>query len=743
MSYPYAATAVLRYRPPPGSTGQLSLDVGDEITVLALADDEGEWLKGAHGSNGVEGIFPAASVVKVTQGHDGGNDVANTEAGESDLVETNVVEKAPSVVAPPVEPVPISAAAPLPPTISATLTTPLLPKSASISSLSLPASVSNPSPALVSSPASAPSPSSPPTSPKKPSTLRERIAAMNAASSASNDSSPPPIRSKPVFVRKPSLPSAAATTGSIGSDRTERTRAAESMVQSTAGLSASDAQDSIGKGGGSLKDRIAALQGLQLDAPSSLPGRAPKPFKKPSVDVPIIAASDGEVVKSEGAAGDSLPVEPTPPIGTAPLATTSAEPVSSNIPPEPVSETTTSLSSLPLESPSTPSIDQAPLEVRSGGAVIIPPLPKKAGPPRRRLPTPAATSSVVPPVQPIPAATPVIEESEESPRKQVDPLDEPVDEKKEEEAAEEAKVEVMADDRAEVEQSSTVREVEHEETLIPDEEEEHVLTPESDDTHEVSFQSAPDTTPLLRSSPSTEFADSSVIATPIPNAPIAESAPVVIPSPLSNRPPVPSGFVRSTSLASDLLDNLLEGGNESFESDVVSDVAEEEKEEEKDESIVPIPIPNVPKLFVAAPAMPPPTRSVSIPPQSMIEEDKVEGSREETASEDVVKSSNDDGIVAEPEELDEEPVEEDPEIVRRRALADRMAKLGGRSMMPMMMGPPRTKAPSLPPPPLVPGECLRCFSSTEVITADALNTVLQNQSRKHPFRHRHLVVLHP
>ena len=90
----------------------------------------------------------------------------------------------------------------------------------------------------------------PPTKPK-PGSLRDRIAAFEKPASSSAAPKPPPVRPKPGNIGwKPTPPSPP-------SNATENTEYEE---RKTGGMSASDAKESIGKGG-SLKERMAALQG--------------------------------------------------------------------------------------------------------------------------------------------------------------------------------------------------------------------------------------------------------------------------------------------------------------------------------------------------------------------------------------------------------------------------------------------------------------------------------------------------
>jgi hypothetical protein len=135
---------------------------------------------------------------------------------------------------------------------------------------------------------------SPPPKPK-PGSLRDRIAAFENKSSASPSLSPPLPRPKPGGLtwkpKPPSPPSSPGSPADQGLQSPER--------RNFSGMSASDAKESIGKGG-SLKDRMAALQGKgAFGAPP--PPLAPKPaFEKPRWKPPPVISplpedgNDGE-----------------------------------------------------------------------------------------------------------------------------------------------------------------------------------------------------------------------------------------------------------------------------------------------------------------------------------------------------------------------------------------------------------------------------------------------------------------
>ncbi|KAJ6585518.1 hypothetical protein B0H19DRAFT_871453, partial [Mycena capillaripes] len=101
----------------------------------------------------------------------------------------------------------------------------------------------------------------PPPPKPKPGSLRDRIAAFEKPStSTENARAPPPLRPKPAggVSWKPKPPSPPADNATFTAAAEGEGGAVKSSVGS--GMSASDAKESIGRGG-SLKDRMAALQG--------------------------------------------------------------------------------------------------------------------------------------------------------------------------------------------------------------------------------------------------------------------------------------------------------------------------------------------------------------------------------------------------------------------------------------------------------------------------------------------------
>ena len=141
----------------------------------------------------------------------------------------------------------------------------------------------------------------------KPGSLRDRIAAFESSASppaAAGQRPPPAPRPKPSGFAswKPKATSPPSSPSSKNTDHS-----ASPPLRATGAMSASDAKESITKGGGSLKDRMAALQGKgAFGAPS--PPLAPKPaLEKPRWNPPPAVAKPID----KDAIGDEPPTSPT------------------------------------------------------------------------------------------------------------------------------------------------------------------------------------------------------------------------------------------------------------------------------------------------------------------------------------------------------------------------------------------------------------------------------------------------
>ncbi|KAJ7133496.1 hypothetical protein C8R44DRAFT_611623 [Mycena epipterygia] len=152
----------------------------------------------------------------------------------------------------------------------------------------------------------------PPPPKPKPGSLRDRIAAFekpNAAGKAAP--APPPLRPKPsgAVSWKPKPASPPADTGSFSPGAGDGEGPSKA---GSGGMSASDAKESIGRGG-SLKERMAALQGRgAFGAPATTPSPPvgtgkkwvppPKPVEEEVViDLPEKGKVEGEGEKKESA----------------------------------------------------------------------------------------------------------------------------------------------------------------------------------------------------------------------------------------------------------------------------------------------------------------------------------------------------------------------------------------------------------------------------------------------------------
>ncbi|KAJ7016876.1 hypothetical protein C8F04DRAFT_1159006, partial [Mycena alexandri] len=145
-----------------------------------------------------------------------------------------------------------------------------------------------------------------PPPPKKPGSLRDRIAAFEKPSTAGKSApAPPPLRPKPAggvsWKPKPPSPPADNATFAGGAE----TEGGAVRSGGAGGMSASDAKESIGRGG-SLKDRMAALQGRGAFGAPAVPaapivgtGKKWVPPPKPVEEEEVVDKAD-ETPKTEG-----------------------------------------------------------------------------------------------------------------------------------------------------------------------------------------------------------------------------------------------------------------------------------------------------------------------------------------------------------------------------------------------------------------------------------------------------------
>ncbi|ORY77260.1 hypothetical protein BCR35DRAFT_305565 [Leucosporidium creatinivorum] len=436
--FPFTARATLKYKSPPGSGSTLAFAKGDTLTVLS-SDDDGDWFTGKL-SDGTEGVFPSAFVERVEeQEEQSPAPAAVVEQPAPAPKEEEVPASSTTVDAPasaePAEPAP-AASAPVP-----------------VAAPSPPNPTRQPSLPPAQDTAASTTSNSPPEAPKKPGSLRDRIAALNAQGAGAGGPGPPPLpRAKPPAFKRAPIPTPVASSSSpeqpsvavLSSSPPERS---ERGAVANPAFSAEDAKQSIGKGG-SLKDRIAALQGMSLDTPGA-PGRAPKPWKKKSVEVPTEEpVAEGEAASasteteqsatkvaaqeedSEGQVKDAPPAEtettaqspgaevpqfsPASPPSHSPapdahpfVAPPAKDDDDEESPAIGKSSTDNATSPAPVEATAEEDGQPVDEEVEKRKAIAarmadlggqrvgmaMPALPKRAGPPRRRAPTAASPSA--------------------------------------------------------------------------------------------------------------------------------------------------------------------------------------------------------------------------------------------------------------------------------------------------------------------------------------------------------------
>jgi hypothetical protein len=360
-SYPYRGRAIMKYKPPPQpghsaeqTAQQFAFAKGDTITVTGQADDEGDWLEGE--KDGVQGVFPAGFVEPLEE-EENVKSPADTvaqpvaAAAASAQPATQEAPSAPSTVeATPSDPTNVVEAqqdsAPVsPPKQDTTLREPesavekptladVTPKSAEPAHESAAAAPTSPIKATAAGESdSATTKAHPPPPAKKPNALASRIAAFNAAASA-QAAEPPVPRPKPKQWRPPTVAAAVpapvqpksatspkSPTLDLPASHSTEARSPTAHISSDAGeehtagaerreFSAEDAQESISRGGGSLRDRIKALQGGGAGGLGARVDPSAKPWKKhASTDESVPAESSAPTT-----ATDADPIESIEPI---------------------------------------------------------------------------------------------------------------------------------------------------------------------------------------------------------------------------------------------------------------------------------------------------------------------------------------------------------------------------------------------------------------------------------------------
>ncbi|GFZ45131.1 hypothetical protein JCM24511_02857 [Saitozyma sp. JCM 24511] len=447
MSYPYLARTTLKYKSPHAT--DLSFAKDETIRVTGPSPDDEDWLVGETLDGSKQGGFPKDFITPIDE-----------EATSAPATESAAAAAVPPVppAEPKDEPVPsapagasetaptISAEEPSPSPVPTTVTPPTAPH---LDPKSLPHSTATTPVVATPAPPSAEAEGEPPKQ-----SMKDRLAFFAAAQNKA--APPPPVKPKPAtggltWSQRQKLrqeqeakereaggavseqPVAAPTAPAPSSEPTTTQTQAE--PEERGGMSAADAQSSITKGG-SLKERMAALQGAgAFGSPAAKPPPPPKPsgkvWTRPAAppepepeDEPEETA--GEAVKSsEGEAGGSAEAgenaeadEPTEEEQekarraaiAARMAKLGARGPMGMPPPKPARkptrEATDTATSPPLEGnvsaptqspPDIPDSQNQPLAeaISPPPSVAMPAIPRRTAGPRRRGPaTPAAGAAV-------------------------------------------------------------------------------------------------------------------------------------------------------------------------------------------------------------------------------------------------------------------------------------------------------------------------------------------------------------
>ncbi|WVW84772.1 hypothetical protein I302_106807 [Kwoniella bestiolae CBS 10118] len=328
MSYPYLAKTTLKYKSPHAT--DLSFAKDETIRVTGPNPDDEDWLIGENLDGSKSGGFPKDFIVPLEE-------TESEAAPESEPLKNEVAEP-PSAIKEDPPPVSIKEPAPPSPTLSpqSRLPTPgIAPSPAPPSPVEPPAPTQ---PSAPSAPAPAPSSQSKPTnptdSPPRPQSMKDRLAFFAAAQ---DKPAPPPIKPKPQTggltwsqrqklrqeqeakeresnpTPAPAAPPPANSTPSAPAAQDTSSTSAEAKKDETEegkGMSAADAISSITKGG-SLKERMAALQGhgafgggSSESKPAPPPVSSGKVWKRPAAPAP---EPEPEVEGDEDAASTEKP----------------------------------------------------------------------------------------------------------------------------------------------------------------------------------------------------------------------------------------------------------------------------------------------------------------------------------------------------------------------------------------------------------------------------------------------------
>lgn len=182
------------------------------------------------------------------------------------------------------------------------------------------------------------------------------------------------------------------------SSRVSAKSAASSESQGQAGKPGFSAEDARATSG-SLKDRIALLSGLKVDQPAA-PGRAPKPWRKKTIDpadepassdAPSVISATAESSSAQGSARPDIKVATEVAQELAPGTDTPGEPIAEKAPalPRPTSPTDNLANVVDTEVKSPVEQVQSPVSARdtpsgSIGGVALPSMPTRARGPARK-----------------------------------------------------------------------------------------------------------------------------------------------------------------------------------------------------------------------------------------------------------------------------------------------------------------------------------------------------------------------
>ncbi|WWC96190.1 hypothetical protein V866_003057 [Kwoniella sp. B9012] len=344
MSYPYLAKTTLKYKSPHAT--DLSFPKDETIRVTGPNPDDEDWLIGEYLDGSKSGGFPKDFIVPVEESE------SETPAQRDTEPEAQVAEPAKKEGDPAQSPPPVSIRQPAPPSPTldpqSRLPTPGIAPSPAPPS---PVEPSVPAPAPATTTSAQPKPTTNPAdSPPRPQSMKDRLAFFAAAQ---DKPAPPPIKPKPLGgaggltwsqrqklrqeqeakereANPQSQPQSdpQPTPASSQPETTSSTSTEEKKKEEEGkGMSAADALSSITKGG-SLKERMAALQGHGAFGPSSENKPTPPPVSSGKVwkRPPAPPAPEPEAEEDAEAEGSSSTDKPenakSPPVveGGEPLA---------------------------------------------------------------------------------------------------------------------------------------------------------------------------------------------------------------------------------------------------------------------------------------------------------------------------------------------------------------------------------------------------------------------------------------